>query len=394
MPNTPPELVLLRGAEVFAPAPLGVADVLIAGGRIARVGPVDGAALARAGLEVATIDAAGCAVVPGLVDVHEHLCGGSGEPGFAQATPEIQPRELVRAGITTVVGCLGADTTTRSMPQLLARVKALRAVGLSAWCWTGGYPVPPATLTGSVRSDVLLIDEVVGLGELAIADARASEASPGALAALVREAAVAGMLAGKAGRTHFHVGDEGDGLAVLRRLVERHAVRASWLYPTHVERREQLFAEAVAFAAQDAFVDVDVWERDLAHWLARWRESDGRLDRLTASSDAGKTCPSSLTEEVRRAVVAEGLPLPYVLATVTANPAAALALPAKGRIAVGADADVLVVDRGTLALRDVVAGGRVLMRDGALAAAVAPPIDTRLGAIDDVRPPPEDHGHA
>ena len=196
-------LTLIAHGELFRPAAAGATDVLVGPRCTEHVGPVDAGALARAGLEVETIDARGCFVLPGLVDVHEHLCGSSGEPGFARAAPEIQGHELVRAGITTVVGCVGTDTTTRTMAALVARTKALRALGLSAWCWTGGYPVPPATVTGDVRSDVMLIEEVVGVGEVAIADERSSGASPAALAAVAREAHTAGFLAGKAGLTHF-----------------------------------------------------------------------------------------------------------------------------------------------------------------------------------------------
>ena len=300
--QTAPGLVWLRGGEAFAPEPLGIRDVLLGGDRIVHLGVVDGAALARAGPEVDHVDARGCTLWPGLIDVHEHLCGGSGEPGFARATPEIQARELVRAGITTVVGCLGTDTTTRTMAGLVGRTKALRDAGLAAWCWTGGYPVPPRTLTGSIRDDVMLIAEVVGAGEVAIADERASGAATGTLAVLAREAHVGGMLAGKAGLTHVHVGPDPDGLAALRELVDGHGVPASWLYPTHVERTEALFAEALAFAARGAFVDVDVWQGDLARWLHIWRRDGGPPDRLTASSDAGLTRPAILIDQVREAI--------------------------------------------------------------------------------------------
>jgi beta-aspartyl-dipeptidase (metallo-type) len=372
---------LITGGEVLAPESLGAVDLLVLDTRVGRMGPVDGKALAAAGLDVTTIDARGCLVVPGLVDVHEHLCGGSGEPGFARGTPEIQPRELVRAGITTVVGCLGVDTTTRTMPQLVARAKALRASGLSAWCWTGGYPVPPATLTGTVRTDVMLIDEIIGAGEVAVADERSSGAPPESLAILAREAHAGGLLAGKTGLLHVHVGPEPERLAMLRTVVSAHGVPSRWLYPTHVERSEALFDEAIAFARSGAYVDVDVWERDLDRWLRRWHDA-GAPDRLTVSSDAGLMPPLALLDEVRRTIVEEGMPASQVLATVTRTAADALGLSAKGRIAVGADADLLVLDRESLALRDVLAGGQALLRDGCLASHLSGPSGTRLGRLD------------
>ena len=74
--------------------------------------------------------------------------------------------EIARAGVTTVVGTLGVDTTMKTLPGLLARVKALKEEGLSSWFWTGGYNIPPVTITGSARNDMLFIDECVGYGEV------------------------------------------------------------------------------------------------------------------------------------------------------------------------------------------------------------------------------------
>ena len=61
---------------------------------------------------------------------------------FATQTPEIHLTEIVRAGITTVVGTLGVDNTMKTMAGLLAKVKALKEEGLSAYLWSGGYSVP------------------------------------------------------------------------------------------------------------------------------------------------------------------------------------------------------------------------------------------------------------
>ena len=51
----------------------------------------------------------------------------------------------------------------------------LREEGLSAWCYTGGYHVPVVTLTGSVRSDIVNLEPVIGVGEVAISDHRSSQ---------------------------------------------------------------------------------------------------------------------------------------------------------------------------------------------------------------------------
>jgi beta-aspartyl-dipeptidase (metallo-type) len=58
--------------------------------------------------------------------------------------------------------------------------------------------------------------------------------------------------------------------------------------------------------------------------------------------------------------------LERVLAAVTRNPARVLGLLRKGKVQAGMDADLLVVRADDLSIRDVVARGRVLARDGRL----------------------------
>src|SRR3982750_1443070 len=173
--------LLIENGDVFTPDPLGKASVLSAKGSVAKIGRVSIDSVRALDLPLEVLDASGAYVFPGFIDPHEPLIGGSGESGFASATPEIQLQELVRAGITSVVGCLGVDTTTRTMPALLAKVKGLRIEGIAAFLYSGGYNVPPVTLTGSVRSDMLLVQEVIGAGETAVADLRSGQPSSGAL---------------------------------------------------------------------------------------------------------------------------------------------------------------------------------------------------------------------
>src|SRR5436309_1004557 len=135
-------LTLIQNGDVYAPERLGRMDVLIANQTIELIGSIDRRKLDALGAEHEVIDAAGCVVTPGLIDPHEHLLGGSGEQGFSTQTPEIYLSELAGAGITTVVGCLGVDTTMKTMPGLLARAKALTEEGITARIWTGGYNVP------------------------------------------------------------------------------------------------------------------------------------------------------------------------------------------------------------------------------------------------------------
>src|SRR5262249_8549988 len=229
-------VTLIETGFVYSLEPGGVQSLLLAGDRIEKSGDVDRRAIEASGPGLDVVDATDCLLTPGLIDPHEHLLGGSGEDGFSSQTPEIFLRELAVAGVTTVVGCLGVDTTTKMMPGLLARAKALDEEGLTAFVWSGGYNVPPTTITGSLRDDLIYIDEVIGAGEIAISDNRATEPTIGELAKLVSDAYVGGMLGRKSGVTHIHVGDHPQRLSPLRALIENYAVKPEWLYPTHIGR--------------------------------------------------------------------------------------------------------------------------------------------------------------
>jgi beta-aspartyl-dipeptidase (metallo-type) len=355
---------LIQGGDVCTPEPLGMQDVLMSQGTIVRIADIDARAIEKAGFAVDVVDASGCWVTPGLVDVHEHLLGGSGEKGFQTQTPEIFLSEVVGSGITTVVGCLGVDTTTKTLPGLLAKVKAFNAEGITAFLYSGGYNVPPVTLTGSIRSDMMLVEEVIGAGEVAIADARSTEPSVAELARLVRDAYAGGLLSGKAGVTHFHVGSGNARLCQVRSLLNDHEIAPCLLYPTHVERSEALMLEAVELSRKGVTVDVDTVERDLMQWVRFYMEHGGNPGRLTASSDAAINSPATLLEQLRACVLEGGLDLWQVLAFATVNPARVLGLKHKGRLHESADADVLLLRKESLELQAVFARGRRFVSDG------------------------------
>ena len=359
-------LTLITGAQVYAPRPLGRCDVLLAAGRIARVGTVDRAAAEALDIGLEVVAADGCLVCPGLIDPHEHLLGGSGEEGFSTQTPEITLTELVQAGITTVVGCLGVDTTMKTPAGLLAKVKGLREEGLSAWMWSGGYDVPPVSIMESVRDDLLFVAEVIGCGEVAIADERSVDPEPRELARVVHEAHVGGLLSRKAGLTHFHAGEGERRLRCLREILDRRRfqVNPAWLYVTHTERNDELLREAVELACLGAAVDMDVAAHDLARWYPRYRELGGPLDRLTISSDASTTSPASVLGEIRTCVQEHGLPLAELLALATSHPARILGLHRAGRIEPGLHADVLVLRADSLEPVHLFARGERLLADG------------------------------
>ena len=361
---TTARMIHIDGGEIYAPEPLGRRQVLVCDSKVLRVGDVDRAALDRLDVEYDVIDARGGYVTPGLIDPHQHFLGSSGEGGFQYQTPPLQVSEIVRAGVTTAVGTLGVDTTMQNIAALLGRAKALSNDGLTTCIWSGGYNVPPSTIMSSIREDVMFIDEVIGAGEVAVSDERGLNQSAQELAKMVRDTNVGGHLTGKAGVTHFHVGEEDTRLGPLFDLIEEFRVKPEWLYPTHVERTEKLLDEAIALVHQGATVDMDVVDRKLGKWVRYYLENGGRPDRLTVSSDADSSTPDIYWNQLCELVVKLGMPLEQVLAFATTNVARVLKLAPKGRIAEGCDADLLVLGAGTLEMREVIARGRRMVVGG------------------------------
>ena len=358
---------LVTNGDVFTPDPRGRVDVLIGAEQVLKVGRVDQKALAALGVDVDVIDARRGFVIPGLLDPHEHLLGGSGEKGFATQSPEISLSEIACAGITSVVGCLGVDTTMKTMAGLLGKVKGLREEKLNAYIWSGGYNVPATSILGSVREDIMFLDECIGAGEIAIADRRGTAPGARELAKLVTDAYVGGMLGRKAGVTHFHVGDLEERLAVLREMVERFDVNPCWYYITHIERGKELMREAIEMASEGATCDIDTVEGELHKWVRFWLDDGGDPSKLTISSDASVSSPMKFSREVRGLVSEHGMTLDQVLPFVTSNTARVLKLEHKGTLAPGKAADVVVLDRDSLEVREVVSLGRRLVIDGQLA---------------------------
>ncbi|MFL5600028.1 MAG: amidohydrolase family protein [Gemmatimonadaceae bacterium] len=357
-------LLLIENADVYAPEHRGRQDILVANRQIEKVGRVDRRKLESLGIDCDVIDATGCVVTPGFIDPHEHLLGGSGEGSLALQSPELFIDEICRAGITTVVGTLGVDTTMKTLAGLLARVKALKEEGLTAYLWTGGYDVPPTTMLGDVRQDMMFIEECIGAGEIAISDERSLAPDKHSLARVVFDAHVGGLLTGKSGITHFHVGESDKKLRPILELLENFDIKPEWLFPTHVQRSAELMDEAIAFANDGMPINIDVVEKDAGKWTKYYLERGGPPDRFTISSDADSTTPDVFYGQICELVVRHRLPLDLVLQFVTSNTARILKLRTKGRLAEGCDADLLVLTEGALEIRDVIAGGKRLVVDG------------------------------
>lgn len=376
-------LDLLRNAELYDPEPRGRADLLIADERVVWIGR-DAPPIPRS-FEVRETDLGGRRVIPGLIDGHVHLTGGGGEAGPHTRVPPPALSRFTLGGVTTAVGVLGTDDAIRTPAELVTVARGLVAEGLSAYCHTGGYHLPPATVTGDVRRDLVLVDLVLGVGEVAISDHRSSQPTLDDLLRVAADAHVGGLMSDKAGILHLHVGDGPRGLELVRQALDRSEIPARVFNPTHVNRRRALFDEAEALAQRGVTIDLSAFplsgdpdELSAPDALVHYLDTGLPGERITLSSDGGGCLPVFDAEgrvarmEVGRPgaladalgeLLGRGQALERVLPAFTSNVAALLRLPAKGRLRPGADADLVVLDAAG-GPTDVMARGRWHLRDG------------------------------
>ena len=249
-------MLLIKNARVYAPAPLGRMDILVAGGRIAAMEEALDPRLP--GVEV--LDAAGKTAVPGFIDQHVHITGGGGEGGLHTRVPELQLSAALRAGVTTLVGVLGTDSITRSVEGLVAKAKALTNEGVTAYCLTSAYQYPPLTLTGSVMKDIVFVSEILGC-KLAIADHRGSHPTREEIIRLVSDIRMAALVSGKPGVLHMHTGADPAGIEPIMDIVRTTDIPICHFRPTHMGRR---LDQAAAFTRMGGYADITVGERTAA----------------------------------------------------------------------------------------------------------------------------------
>lgn len=369
-------LTLLKNLTCYCPEYAGVKDVLIAGDKIYRM--FDAGSVEDTALVELVVPCEGLTAFPGIVDQHMHIVGGGGEQSFASRAPEMEFQAILMAGVTTAVGLLGADGSTRSLEGLYAKAKSLESQGLSTFMYSGSYTVPAVTLTGSILRDLVLIDKVVGAGEIAISDHRSSQPGLAELLKLASDTHLGGLLGGKAGVVHLHVGDGKGGLAPLFAMVENSDLPLEQFVPTHLNRSQKLLRQAAEYCRQGGNVDLTAGETAgvaVPEAVKRLRDAGADLNRVTVSSDAGGSIPGggiasvgALFEDVKGLLKAFGLS--EAINLVTKNPAKNLKLyPKKGALKEGSDADILILDRN-FDLDKLVARGRLLVDGGRVREAV------------------------
>ena len=375
--------LLLKNAELYSPEYLGKKDILVCGTKIVAIEDKVDQVLPG---HCHVVDMQGAIVGPGLIDQHVHLIGGGGEGGYATRVPQLMLSDLVKAGLTSVVGILGTDGITRSPKDLYAKVKALELEGLNAFMHTGSYEVPTRTITGSIRDDMVYVDKVMGV-KVALADHRCSFPSTDVLAQMVSDIRIGGMVSGKKGVLHIHMGELPDPMAQINQLITM-GLPIQHFSPTHINRNESIFAEAVDLAKRGGHIDLTsggAWLDNIADSV-RYALSQGvPISQLTISSDGNGSMPKFNAKDEMVGVTAANvdsnlktiprlldidLGLSDIFSLLSTNVADSVGI-AKGRIAVGCDADFTALSHSALSQHEVVVShvisrGQLLLSEGEL----------------------------
>lgn len=373
---------LLKNANIYAPEPLGVKDILIVDETICRIADkIEG----YEGLpDVETFDLEGKTVVPGYIDMHVHITGGGGEQGPASRVPESQLSIFTTNGITTVVGLLGTDGITRSIENLVAKARALNDEGMTAYTLTSAYGYPPVTMTGSVEKDIMMITPMIGV-KVAVSDHRSSNPTGEDLIALATAARRAGLLSNTPGLVTMHMGSGKGRLNPIFYVLDNSDVSPKNLLPTHMLRSPELIEDGVELVRRGGYIDCTVgctpeeMEEGAAQIADLLNREGVNADHVTMSTDAFGSQPKfneigeciGLTyaspkylHQTVQSLVRRGLPLEEVLKMVTSTPADLLAKKGvKGCVAEGADADILVLGE-ELAIESLFMRGKTAVLNG------------------------------
>jgi len=371
-------MILIKGAHVFAPQDLGKKDIMITHDKLTIIGEN----LNPIHEDMVVIDGEDKILIPGLIDGHVHITGGGGEGSFKTRVPEIMLSKLIEGGVTTVLGLLGTDGTTRSVENLVAKAKALNEEGVTCLTVTGSYGYPSVTVTGCVKKDIAFIEEIIGV-KIAISDHRSSSLSIEDLARLASDARVAGMLSGKVGIVITHMGDGDGGLKPIFSVLEKWDVPMKIFRPTHVNRKKKLLEESLEYAKMGGIIDLTCgYTGDVTsiETIAKAKEKDVDLENITISSDGygswsdydekgnlvkiGVSPVDSLYKELKMMVQENNMTITESLPYFTTNVSKALGIyPQKGTIIEGSDADIVMLNKD-LEMEYVIARGKILMEKG------------------------------
>lgn len=378
---------IIKKVKVYAPEYLGVKDVVILSNKIEGI--YDNLDIPENFINIEVIDGDGKLLFPGFIDNHVHINGAGGEGGFNMRTPEIKLSDITKAGITTVVGCIGTDGVCRDMASLIAKAKALEEEGITTYCYTGSYEIPVKTLTDSIKKDIMLIDKIIGVGEIAISDTRSSQATYDELIQTIAQSRVGGLLSGKSGIVNIHLGDGTRKLGYLFRLVDETEIPITQILPTHINRNGDLFKSGEEYINKGGYIDFTTstpvellapGELRASEALNILIKNNSKFENVTFSSDGNGSMPTfdengklirvevcsvaSLYEEVKECIKTYNVPIDEAIKVITSNVAKVLKLKNKGSIETGKDADLVLVNENSLEIDTVIAMGKIMVKDG------------------------------
>lgn len=373
-------LTLLKNLECFTPQYRGKKDILIVCGKIHKI--QQAGKIQDSPLIDKTFDCDGLLAFPGLIDQHVHIIGGGGEEGFASRVGEIDIRDILMAGVTTLVGLLGTDGCTRSLEALYAKAKGLEIQGITTYIYSGSYSIPVITFTQNIVKDLVLIDKVIGTGEIALSDHRSSHADSIVLLSLASDTHIGGLLGSKAGVVHLHIGDGKDGLAPLLKIVKESDLPIEEFVPTHVNRNPVLFNQAIEYCKGGGNIDLTAGEAagiPVPDAVERLIHSGFDLSHVTVSSDSNGSIPAGgsgkiqcLYDDITDCIVRKKLEPETVFRLVTENVAKVLKLyPRKGTLQEGSDADILITDKN-YKIDKLFSMGKLMVENGHVAEGKAP----------------------
>ncbi|MEF9934075.1 MAG: beta-aspartyl-peptidase [Clostridium sp.] len=375
-------LILIKNINIFTPESIGVLDILISGEKIIHIDK--NINIPSTFPEYTVINGEGLYALPGIIDLHIHISGAGGEDGFSSRTEELKYPSIVESGITTAIGLLGTDGSTRSMENLLAKAYSLEERGLTTYLWTGSYQIPLVPLTEDIKKDIIFIPKIIGVGELAVSDHRGSHPSTYDLIKICSMTRNAGLISGKCGITHFHLGDGKEKMSPIFNIVNNSEIPLYNILPTHINRNTPLFFESIDYCKKGGYVDIttgirpdgdDVVDPPIA--FKQLLESGCNVDNITMSSDSGgsmpifepdgtlksiTTSPPTTNLDVFRDLVRDGMDISTAITPLTSSPAKLLKFKNKGYISVGFDADIMILDN-SLNLKSLIARGNILYDD-------------------------------
>jgi dihydroorotase len=374
--------VVLKGASVVNHDGVGVRDVAIEGGRIAAIGRVDVAA-------GEVIDCRGLHVLPGVIDTQVHFR----EPGLTHKEDlETGSRSAVMGGVTAVFEMPNTDPLTVSAASLADKVKrahhrmhcdfaffvggtrdnVAELAELERLPGAAGIKVFMGSSTGS-----LLVDDDDGVRRILQAVRRRASfhAEDEARLTARKDLRVAGDAA-----SHPVWRDAEAALTATRRLVHLARETGKRVHVLHVSTAEEIeflrhhkdvasvevTPHHLTLQAPDcyqrlsAFAQMNPPVRDGGHKAALWHGlQQGIVDVLGSdhaphardekerpypASPSGMTGVQTLVPVMLDHLHAGRLSLERLVDLTSAGPARLFGIAGKGRIAVGYDADLTIVD--------------------------------------------------